>query len=756
MAKRGVIFKEAPVIAPNRSWCDDSAKHDTSCNFGELIVGHVSYHNAHDVIKLKSHSFGFMEAMLAPSFGKCDLFSYWFYVNNRHIWPDWKKFRPNNDQLKTWEQMRTFVSPTMPYITLNGLREKGKTQVADPFYIFHESNDFKIAQKDPSMALAVFKFGNMSGVDAYDNLGITLELVCSDVRFYYDGFTARSQIFIDSDDTYLIVAYKRNLQEIQSNLGNTWYTYDQVLTSMNIFSSGNLFNYMDLNIHDVQKDRFRYFDYVTRRMLYEYFIDHDLVPSYTNLVFDFSALENFMKRHFVNSVAILDLATSAAMQELLIIDDSSAKGYDYDNEAFSVYDDTHYTAKSFDTPQTFLTELSDEVSWVSKIFNRDLDTRINTLPIRAYEYIYDEYFRDQNWIPVNTYTDFTRNGQETYDDAEKVRYFSIRKKCWSHDPYTSSLPGPQRGDAVRFLSDASVVFKSSGSNKVYDSNGSLLPNQTGFTTDSSGRLTANPSGWHAHIDNHLDLFVDLSAATIEAFRIANARQRYEELFARTGGRYVEWQKGVMGANISDLEDERPIYIYGSRNPIQIAQVVQTSSTNVDTDQPLGDLAGRGVYTGKGDYIEFDCPDDGFLMQIICVVPQQSYQSGINPIFTRHNWLDFPIPMFAQLGEEHVKTQTLWFTGQRNEDEKSFGYQSRYWDFKYSRDHVSGQLSEDLDFWTFAREFEDEPVNGREFLEVNVDYRQFAVQDRGVHHVYLSLYCDIQKNHALPVFGIPTL
>lgn len=731
MAKRGVIFKQAPVIKPNRSWCDDSAKHDTSCNFGELVVGHVSDHMAHDVVKLRSSSFGFMEAMLAPSFGKCDLFSYWFYVNKRHIWPDWKKFRPNNDQRLTWEQMRTFVSPTMPYITLQPMCENSINlpDVLLGYYSQPSDHWSFVGDWQNRIALAVFKVRQYT--DDQSRLHITFDFVTDDLKYS----------FLPSlSDVYVCIAYKRNLQDIQSRHGNKWYKHDSDLTSMNIFSVGNLFNYMGLSIHDIQKDRSFFFTHGLAYLLKNYKGVADIVDLYS--------LEQFCKDHFVCS--LFYKGGVGLDYDSFGFNDTEASFYSYDQAGMQVHKVA--TPPQLEDLSVFLTNFvgNSGNEQALKVWKHNLDTRINTLPIRAYEYIYDEYFRDENWIPVNTYTDFTRNGLESYETAEQVRYFSIRKKAWSHDPYTSALPGPQRGEAIRFLSDSKLVVSGDGiaysSGASYKGGFNEVNGAIGFTSQGSAQSAGTLN----------EVVVDLSAATIENFRVANVRQRYEELFARTGGRYVEWQQGVMGANISDIEDERPMYIYGSRNPIQIAQVVQTSSTNVDTDQPLGDLAGRGVYQGKGDYIEFDCPDDGILMQIICVVPQQSYQTGIPPIFTRHNWLDYPIPMFAQLGEEHVKVQSIWFNGSRSEDERSFGYQSRYWDWKYSRDQVTGQLQTNLDFWTFSRQFDDEPINGQDFLEVNVDYRQFAVQDRGVHHVYLSLYCDIQKNHALPVFGIPTL
>jgi len=131
-------------------------------------------------------------------------------------------------------------------------------------------------------------------------------------------------------------------------------------------------------------------------------------------------------------------------------------------------------------------------------------------------------------------------------------------------------------------------------------------------------------------------------------------------------------------------------------------------------------------------------------------------TGMNPMFERETYLDYPIPQFSQLGEEYVRVSELWNDGSQDLFQKPFGYQSRYYQWKYRRDEVHGDFKTSLDFWHWSRKFEDEPINGKQFLEINPDYRQFAVTDKSFQHFYLYFDHQLQMNRPLPIFGIPTL
>lgn len=373
------------------------------------------------------------------------------------------------------------------------------------------------------------------------------------------------------------------------------------------------------------------------------------------------------------------------------------------------------------------------------------------MPLRAYYFIYSEYFRDENYIDINPVVDFTRDGDEFYGYdvfSNRVNIFdflSLKFKSWEHDPYTTALPGAQRGPSVRFLPNVSSLVKADGSRKsiLIGAHDSVFNQDTLGIYGNSGQQGAS-------------LSIDLSAATIENFRFANATQRYLEKVARSGSRYYEYMKSIFGADIEDAKLNRPIYLQGDKTPIQVSEVLQTSASQLEDDQPLGQMAGRAVAVGNDDYLEYVTPDNGFFIELCCVLPRVSYQQGLAQMFTRKVQLDYPIPDYAQLGEEQVETGNLYYSADSSIDSIPFGYQSRYWSWKYNRDVVHGEFKDSLDHWTWSRKFDSRPIAGKKFLEVDVDYRQFAVTQRNTEHVYTHMFHDIQVQRALPIFGVPSL
>lgn len=742
MAERGKIFKDAPVIAPHRSWFDMSYENTFSMNIGECVPAAFFECLPGDHIKAKTSSLTRFAPMIAPVLTSVNQFSYHMYVRLRDIWTQFDKFITNNDQRKTWQQQTSFVPPTMPYfkprrLLYDELNSVNNYQIGANPLQDNVTSYLALAGEGRSYRLVVRKW-----YDIDDNPHADYKIVTSDAAISLRDF--------DTDQTYdrvlyLIVDFKANTTEFDFN--KDW------LTSMNPFCPGSLLDYLGMDMSGVYKFQREWFNNafteINMHDILSIFDEENLgdVTEGTDNNFTpddfkyqrnggFSSLRNFFDTHAIVKVNVFTYADGCG--------GVSVKG---DYRTYDRLNNT-YDSGALTIP-TFLVE----------------EDPLSVLPIRAYRFIYDEYFRDQNYIEVNPITDFTRDGYEFADvdfsnlnECEDVmRYITTFRKAWEHDPYTTALPGPQRGDAVHFLpseldtgtfrlktigsntnvSGATAIYRSLGEgNGIYELG--ALNGQNAYRVEFQGSS------------------FDLSAATIENFRWANAMQRYLEKKARTGGRYYEYLLGIWNKSVDDSKLNRPIYINGDRTPIQVSEVLQTSASDFQTDQPLGDMAGRAIALGKDEFIDYECPDYGFFIELTAVIPRVAYQQGVAPWFTKENYLDYPLPDFAQLGEEYVKQKELYYSADSQKDNIAFGYQSRYYQYKYRRSEIHGEFKDTLDFWHFGRKFDSAPVNGKKFIEVNPDYRQFAVNTPNYQHVYCQMWHDVQMNRALPEYGVPVL
>lgn len=712
--ERGKIFKEAPLLAPKRSWFDMSNETGRTSDIGSIGVSKIIEMLPGDHLKGKTYSFGRVMPMLSPVFGKVNLFTYQFFVRNRDIWTNWDKYITDNDQSATWQQNQNFESPTMPFFSpLGGLVAQHTGFTISDFNA--NGSTFVWSYYDPAQYyFTLFETEDDINYNAVGTYPMSFALTPD----YSEGIIRNHIIIVHKANYYEFgeTDYWRSLPG-----GSNVYSDVERMKALNVYSPGTLLDEMGMCLtfpnfehlvsagvsEDYQEFHFHGFDFSSHFCVAMYILKYDsLMPLFcTDFITGVSGYLSSTNRLYE---WVYDAAKSVI-----------TKFYNYTGEDPDIYG--HMSYKTY-----------------------------STLPVRAYNFIYNEYFRDQNWIAVDPYTDFSRDGSEQPNySINNIAYWSKRRKAWEHDPYTTALPGPQRGEAVRFLSDAKLTLDAavpSGTEaqRIINTNYSSQFGLFGFIGED-----------FVTTSKQQQLVVDLSAATIENFRWANAVQKYRERKARSGGRYYEYLIGIWDKEVPDSKLNRPIYLNGNRTPIQMSEVLQTSATSRDTDQPLGDIAGRGIAVGSDDYLDFEAPDYGFFVELYCIVPRVSYSSGVSPMWTRESYLDYPLPDFAQLGEQVVKTGEIFATG-ASVDNEPFGYQSRYYDWKYIRDEYSGAFRDTLDFWTWSRKFATRPVNGKKFLEVDSDYRQFAVTDKYQAHFLLSFDHDWQMNRPFPEFGVPVI
>jgi hypothetical protein len=375
---------------------------------------------------------------------------------------------------------------------------------------------------------------------------------------------------------------------------------------------------------------------------------------------------------------------------------------------------------------------------------------VNNLHARAYNLIYNEWFRDENL--QNSVVVDTDDGPD--DPADYV----IKKRGKRHDYFTSCLPWPQKGDAVDLPlgTSAPVMVPSTLGNTD-----TIGVEWAGGVSGSSYMFTASTSAltFNSSTTPNDALYADLSAATaatINQLREAFQVQKLYERDARGGTRYTEIIKSHFGVTSPDARLQRPEYLGGGSTMININPVEQTSST--DATSPQGNLSAFGTVGFNKHGFTKSFTEHCVLIGLACVRADLTYQQGINRMFTRQSRFDFYWPSLSHIGEQAVLNKEIYADGSANDD-LVFGYQERYAEYRYKPSMITGRFrsshATSLDSWHLAQDFASLPVLDDTFIQENppVD-RVIALPSEP--HMLLDAYFSLQCARPMPTYAVPGL
>lgn len=380
--------------------------------------------------------------------------------------------------------------------------------------------------------------------------------------------------------------------------------------------------------------------------------------------------------------------------------------------------------------------------------------RLSTLACRAYESIYNSFYRDVRNNPLMV------DGQPVYnkyilnDDggADNTTY-ELRYRNWEPDFLTTAVQTPQQGIAPL------VGISSSGTMKFADDSGNVYTAQAEFADDGE-TITSFKVNSPDMPQGNLRALVDLASSgiSINDFRNVNALQRYLETNMRKGLRYVDWIKGHFDVEPSYSTLDMPEFLGGVSQPVNVQQVTQTVETN---DTPLGDVAGQATCMGASRDITRYCDEHGFIIGILSVSPVPNYSQLLPKHFLFNNPLDYYTPEFGHIGYQpityaEVCPLSTHLSGQNLDD--VFGYQRAWYDMIARVDEVHGQFRTSLQDYLINRYFRSRPELGRDFLVIDPDSvnKPFVVQSADNQPILGQVYFKVSAKRPVPAVGIPRL
>ena len=374
----------------------------------------------------------------------------------------------------------------------------------------------------------------------------------------------------------------------------------------------------------------------------------------------------------------------------------------------------------------------------------------NALHTRAYNLIWNEWFRDEN-LQDSLVVDKDDGPDDPTD-------YVIQRRGKRHDYFTSSLPWPQKGTAVSLPLGTTAPLKVDGGSGTLVG---ILNNANVLSTLDDG----GPSKVEVSSAGGTQMYADLSsatAATINQLRESFATQRLLERDARGGTRYTEIIRSHFGVVSPDARLQRPEYLGGGSSPIVINPVAQTSATSASgTNTPLGNLAAVGTATAMGHGFTQSFTEHGVVIGLAAIRADLTYQQGLRRMWSRRTRYDFYFPVFAHLGEQAVLNKELYVTGTSTDDDV-FGYQERWAEYRYHPAQVTSLFrstaSGTLDAWHLAQNFSALPTLSDTFIvdQPPVD-RVVAIGSgaNGQQFIFDSFF-DIKAARPMPLYSVPGL
>lgn len=373
---------------------------------------------------------------------------------------------------------------------------------------------------------------------------------------------------------------------------------------------------------------------------------------------------------------------------------------------------------------------------------------------RAYNLIYNEWFRDEN-LQDSLVVD-------TDDGPDNPSDYVLKKRGKRHDYFTSALPWPQKsttGIELPLGEKAPIKYDGTAGSQyisLLDGTNTLVAQLTSGTYLQS-TATTGASSYAMYAD-----LTQATAATINQLRQSFQIQKLLERDARGGTRYTEIVRAHFGVVSPDARLQRPEYLGGGSSPITINPIAQTSGTGASgTTTPIGTLAAMGTGLAHGHGFTQSFTEHGMIIGLVSVRADLTYQQGLRRMWSRNTRYDFYFPAFAMLGEQAILSKEIYCTGEAADDDV-FGYQERWAEYRHFPSQITGLFrstaSGTIDAWHAAQKFATRPALNNTFITEDPPISRLVAVGSAANgkQILFDSFFNIKTARALPIYSVPGL
>lgn len=389
----------------------------------------------------------------------------------------------------------------------------------------------------------------------------------------------------------------------------------------------------------------------------------------------------------------------------------------------------------------------------------------SALPLRAYNLIYNQWFRDQNL------QDSLAVPKTDGPDANTL--YTLQRRGKRHDYFTSCLPWTQKGPAVSLpLGGTAPIVTQVGAAVTGAHPGMVFSNAATGAVPAAGDLgvaaagafNANNAGFNGgttlYINNLVADLTQATASTINQIRQAFQIQKLLERDARGGTRYTEIVRAHFGVLSPDARLQRPEYLGGGSTPVNISEIAQTQRTDAD-QTPLGTLAAKGTVVAHQHGFTQSFTEHGYVIGLASVRADLTYQQGLRKMWSRSTKYDFYWPVFSHLGEQAVLNKEIYIRGNAADDDV-FGYQERWAEYRYNPSEITGLMKSTaagtLDGWHLSQRFLALPTLSAGFIVDTppVDRVVAVGAEANGQQFIADMFFDNRAARPLPMYSVPGL